>query len=827
MESKIFLNFRETKLLPYIKFRRLVISPPFIFLRVSLIFLSLVFLFIFISRFFNINNLFSVKILNPFFVLAWLYLIFEIYLFNLSLKKPYFKVLTVQNNFSDCFTFSALELINSSLLDNDKVSSFSFLRKISSKILGKFVFEKAGLNLEQILKNVKEDSFYDLEQLLSFAFVNAKNEGSNYVSDSNLLYAAFEIDQNLQKAIFDAEIRLSDLQNIIFWYKAAFLEKKSFIENLFVGAGISEEWSSGYTLTTEKFGSDITQALSKKQINPFVVGREKEISQMEKILSKSERSNVILVGPAGVGKSSIVYGFARKSSQGATLPNLRYFRVLYLDVGALIAGTQNRGEIEERLKKILVEVQTAGNVILYLDEIQNLAGALIADRPIDLTGLMVDTLSSSHVHVIASTTPVNFRRYIEPRSSFLEFFEKMDILELSKDETIRALEKVSLQLEERFPISITYKAIISAVELSNLYIQGKVLPGKAIDLLEESSADVVNEGKKVLEKEEIEKLITCKTGVPVGKAKNQEGKTLLGLEELLHKSVIGQDEAIKAVSDALRRARVMVRKKERPIGSFLFLGPTGVGKTQTAKTIAAAYFGSENSMIRLDMSEFSQSNSSDLLIGSQYGSQSGQLTEAVKSKPYSLILLDELEKAHRDVLNLFLQVFDDGRLVDAQAAIINFSETIIIATSNAGSELIRESVKKNVALGKLKTELLEFLQKERIFTPEFLNRFDEIIVFKPLTTQELIEVAKIELGELENRLQVKDISFEISPKALAFVANLGYDPVYGARPLRRVIQDTLEAQIAKLILAEKLKRGERVIVDIPNGKTLEFNVKMI
>ena len=827
MEPKIFLNFKETKLLPYVKFKRLVISPPFIFLRVGLIFLSLVLLFVFFSRFFNVNNLFSVKILNPFFVLAWLYLIFEIYLFNLSSKKPFLKVSNVQNNFSDCFTFSALELINSSLLDNDKVSSFSFFRKISAKTLGKFVFEKAGLNLEQILKNVKKDSFYNLEQLLSFAFVNAKNEGINSVSESNLLYAAFEIDQNLQEAIFDAEIRLNDLQNIIFWYESAYLEKKSFAENLFVGAGIGEEWSSGYTLATEKYGSDITQALNKKQISPFVVGREREISQMEKILSKSERSNVILVGQAGVGKSSIVYGLARKSSQGATLPNLRYFRVLYLDVGALIAGTQNRGEIEERLKKVLVEIQSAGNVILYLDEIQNLAGAQIADRPIDLTGLMIDTLSSSRVHVIAATTPVNFRRYIEPRPSFLEFFEKMDVLELSKDQTIRVLEKVSSQLEEKFPISITYEAIVSAVELSNLYIQGKVLPGKAIDLLEESCTDCVNEGRKVLEKEDIEKLITRKTGVPVGKTKKEEEKILLGLEELLHKRVVGQDEAINAVSDALRRARVMVRKKERPIGSFLFLGPTGVGKTQTAKTIAAAYFGSENSMVRLDMSEFSQSNSSDLLIGSSDGTQAGQLTEGVRSKPYSLILLDELEKAHRDVLNLFLQVFDEGRLVNAQGTVINFSETIIIATSNAGSELIRESVKKNIAIGKLKIELLDFLQKERIFTPEFLNRFDEIVVYKPLTTQELLEVAKIELEELEKRLQVKDINFEVSPKALAFVANLGYDPVYGARPLRRVIQDTLEAQIAKLILTEKLKRGEKVIVDISDGKTLEYNVKII
>jgi len=508
------------------------------------------------------------------------------------------------------------------------------------------------------------------------------------------------------------------------------------------------------------------------------------------------------------------------------LPNLRYLRVLYLDIGALIAGTQNRGEIEERFKRVMSEIQSAGNVILYIDEIQNLAGAQVADRPIDLTGLAVEALSSSRIHVISSVTTANFRRYIETRPTFLELFEKMDVIELSKNETIRALEKISLHLEKQFKITITYKAIVEAVNLSNTYIQGKVLPGKAIDLLEESCTNAATAGKRVLEKDEIEKSITAKTGIPVGRAKKEEGKVLLGLEDVLHKRVVGQEEAIKAVADALRRARVMVREKERPIGTFLFLGPTGVGKTQTAKTIASTYFGSETSMVRLDMSEFSQGDSIDLLIGSKNGNQAGQLTEAVKRKPYTLILLDELEKANRDVLNLFLQVFDDGRIVDVDGAVVKFSETIIIATSNAGSELIRERIQKNVLIPQLKTELLEYLQREKIFSPEFLNRFDEVVVFKPLTLLEIVKVAQIELSELEIRLEAKDIGFEITPRALDFVAKAGYNPVYGARPLKRVIQDSLEAQIAKLILSESLKRGQRVSVDVSQNKSLSFSVKI-
>lgn len=825
MENKnLTVDFEKTKLLPYVLAKRLFTSPVFAIIRICGTTISIFLVFLFLARLSNLLPSFEIKILNPVFLAAYLYLIFEAYLlFGLSAKIPGEKVATVSQNMADTISFAGLDTMLSSSDGKDNFYPERFISKIADHNLGKFVFLKANLDQKIILSTIPKETVYTFGQIIPYAFSCAKEEGKENIGVSDILYATFCLDKNLQKVLFEAEVELSDLLNIIFWYDATFLgEEKKLSNTLFVGAGIGEAWAYGYTLATDKYGSDITAKLAKQEIDPFVVGRDAEIEALEKVLSRSERANAILIGPAGVGKTSIIYGLAKKSSKGATLPILSYNRILYLDIGSLIAGAQDRGEIESRLKQVLNEAKSAGNVILYIDEIQNMAGAQVAERPVDLTGLMIETLRSSKIHIIAAATAGNYRRYIETRPAFRDMFEKMDIVELSKNDTIRALERISPLLEKRFRISITYKAITETVELSNNYLQGKVLPGKAIDLLEEASSNLGS--KKILEKPDIEKLITQKTKIPVGRTKKDEGKILLNLEQVLHKRVIGQDEAVKAVSDALRRARVMVREKGKPIGNFLFLGPTGVGKTQTAKTLASSYFGSENSMIRLDMTEFSQSGSVELLVGSQ--NTPGQLTEAVKGKPYALILLDELEKAHKDVLNLFLQVFDDGRLVDSDGNVINFSQTIIIATSNAGSELIRQKIKSNEEISKIRGELLDYLQSEKIFTPEFLNRFDEIVVFKPLAEKDLQEVSKVLLSELSTRLRQKEINLEMTDRSLSLLSKLGYDPVYGARPLRRVIQDQLEAQIAKLILADSLKRGQTVVVDAEGANSFSFNVKI-
>jgi len=835
-QSNQKFDWRACRLYPFAKFKKFLDQTPFQFLRITISILAVAVILLFFWRLAipGAAEFLSSSFFELLLIIAFFDLIFESYLaFGLAKLKPRLKIETKNEGKISLLDFLSLEsllLLFSSFADDKKrqINTKAFLTSVFARQLGQFVFSKIGFDGPKVLSSINKEASYDLTSLLSLAHDNAQEEQKDSIEPSNLLYGAFCLDQILQKALFEAEVEFADLKNIIFWHDAKVAEsQKSFGETLFLGSGIGQDWAFGYTLLAEKFGSDLTGQLTKKQINAFIVGREREIDEIEKILTKSNQANVLLVGPAGVGKNSTVLGLARKMLLGQTPAAIAYFRVLSLDVGSLIAGATGRGEIEERLKRVLSEVRSAGNVVLFIDEAQNLAGGLVVDRPIDLTGLLVETLSSPRVHVIVAVTPGNLRRYIESRPAFYNLFEKVELLELSKTESIRALEKISFDLENRYQLIITYKAIQAAVELSNFYIQDKVLPGKAIDLLESACSLAKSSGKKSLSKEEVESLITQKTKIPVGKIRKEEEKLLLNLEDVLHREVIDQNEAIIVVADALRRSRTMIRQQNRPIGNFLFLGPTGVGKTQTAKTLAASYFGSQNSMVRFDMTEFAQAKSVDLLIGSPSssgGEVGGQLTEAVKNRPYCLILLDELEKAHQEVLNLFLQVFDDGRLVDSGGNVINFAQTIIIATSNAGSELIRERLKANLPLVKIKDELLEFLQKEQIFHPEFLNRFDEIVVFKPLSPKEIEEVTLILLTELKARLAKQDVGLEISSKALAYLARAGYDPVYGARPLRRVIQDKLESPLAKFLLAEKLKRGQTIIADEQAG-FLNFSLK--
>lgn len=815
------------------KFKKLINTPTILALR--LIFTSLAILSVIIA-FLNLGAvdlpvIFTRSLLNLLLVFAYFYLIFEAYyFFGLLSQKPKTTVShqaqNSQPNVTETLSLASQELITGSQIGTG-VDGSKLLKKMIASQLGHFVLTKADLDPNGVVGQINSKSVYDLDTLFSVAFENAKEEGQDYIEPSNLFFAVTTLDQTFKKLLFEKEVEFEDLKNIIFWYDVwRKQQQKSLSKSLLENPGIGADWSFGFTLSIEKFGRDLTSSIVKKKLNLFLQGRDREISQVEKILVKSKRANVLLVGPAGVGKTSIVYGLAKRALRGQTQREIRYFRVLSLDIGTLIAGTKDRGEIEERLRQILHEVRSAGNVILFIDEVQNVAGGLIVDRPVDLTGLLIETLSSPKVHLVATVTPANLRRYLEARPTFYDLFEKVEVVELSKRESVRVLSEIASLQEADLKITIPYKTIVTAVELSYLYLKDSVLPGKAINLLEEAAVSAKSNGEKVLSKEVIEKLITQKTKVPVGKLQEQEEGKLLGLEEVLHQRVVDQDQAITAVANALRRSRTMVRQQNRPIGTFLFLGPTGVGKTQTAKTLAASYFGAENTMLRFDMSEFANPNGVDLLIGALQGNTQapGQLTEAVKNRPFALILLDELEKADRQVLNLFLQVFDDGRLVDVDGKVINFFQTIIIATSNAGSELIRERIRQQKPIERIKIELLEFLQKEQIFPPEFLNRFDEVVVFKPLTLKETEEVTIMLVGELDLRLKKQDLSLELLPKAQSLLAKIGYDPVYGARPLRRAIQDQIESPLAKFILSHQIKRGQTLVVD-EQKEVFTFSVK--
>ncbi len=696
-----------------------------------------------------------------------------------------------------------------------------------------WVCQKAGLDLDKLIDGAKGEltrrdksaANQNFEKVIAQAADFARLEGASLIGRLDLLVGLFAVDPFLVKAIFDIELKLADFQNICFWFRHLKAESPKFTDFLDLSrlnrfAGLGYQWAAGYTLTLRQFATDLTATTSKGDYH--LVGRDKEVATIEQILARDSRANVLLIGEPGVGKTSVVQKFALRSIAGKSLPPVRFKRVLLLEAGNLLSGVVNVGQIEERMGAILEEAQHAGNVVLYIEELQNITGAVIGTDVVDLSAILLPALQGDKLRIIAAVTPANYRRFVEVRPALDSAFTKVQIEPATANEAIRVLEEVVPKLERRHGIQITYLALKRIVELSDRYLPDRYLPGKAIDFLDELCVAAEAKGENILRPSAVEAMLTAKIGVPVATATEEERKKLLNLEKILHRRVIGQDEAIVAVANALRRARAGVRESRRPIGSFLFLGPTGVGKTETAKAVAEAFFNSERSMIRLDMSEFQHPDSVFGIIGSVKDSaQSGYLTQAIRENPYTLVLLDELEKAHPKIMELFLQILDEGRLTDANGRVANFTNSIIIATSNAGAEQIREAILAKIPMNQLKERLIDYLQKQQIFKPEFLNRFDDIVLFKPLTIDEVIKVVELMIGQLDERLKGKDISLLVTDEAKRKIAEAGYDPVFGARSLRRYLQERIESVLARKILAGEIKRGERVTIGVEDLQDLE------
>ena len=592
----------------------------------------------------------------------------------------------------------------------------------------------------------------NLDELMIVAYQHTHKEGGGLVSELDLLLALFEKNQILSKALFDKELKIGDLANIAFWVRGN-LRQPFWERNVqTLGNGIGELWSGGWTFETEQYTQDLSEGIVKGQIDGFLVGRKKEIGQIEEVLGRSTKRNVILLGEPGIGKASLVYNLALKSLTGQLSENLKYKRFLALDLASLLAQGGG-GELEARVKSILEELTHAGNVVVYLPQIENIVGG----AGFDISGLLVGALGEDKLQVIATSDRASYKQYIEARAAFTESFEIIDVPETTQEETIRILEGRVGELEKKHKITITFKAIVSTVELANRYLVDRVFPGKALDLLDEVASATSLSKKPVVEASDVERVLTEKTKVPVSFAKGNEAEKLLKLEEILHLRIVSQNEAISSIAESVRRARTLVRTTKRPIGVFLFLGPTGVGKTETAKALAQVYFGSESSIVRLDMSEFQEEEAINRLIGPPPGesgfASGGQLTEAVRKNPFSLVLLDEIEKAHQKVQEAFLAIFDEGRVADASGRLISFTNTIIIATSNAGAEFIREEISSGRGIGQIKPALLEKLQREGIFKPEFLNRFDDVVVYKPLEKTDVDAVTRLMLKDLESRLE--------------------------------------------------------------------------
>jgi ATP-dependent Clp protease ATP-binding subunit ClpA len=577
-------------------------------------------------------------------------------------------------------------------------------------------------------------------------------------------------------------------------------------ENLFRFKGIGKDWAYGYTNHLDNFSVEHSQP-GKGVMASHLIGREKEVEAVERVLSRSDENNVLLVGDPGTGKKSIIRRIAELSFQGKTLAPLQHKRVLELDVGSVMSGASNPSEMEDRLRMVLNEAAAAGNIILIINDFHDFIGDQAGLGKVNIAGVLLPYLNSRYLQIVALTTHEGLHRKIEKDSGLMKFFEKVEVSEPSEKNGMLILQDIVPRFESRIKIMVTYGALKEIVAKSIQYPTDVPMPERAIDLLEETMIFAATKTEdSYLLKKHVDLILSEKIKIPVGDASEEEKDKLVNLEESLHHRVIGQDEAVREISSAMRRARTEIGDKSRPVGSFLFLGPTGVGKTETAKALAESYFGNEKVMVRLDMSEYQNLNDISRLIGSPEG-EPGFLTTQIRENPYSVFLLDEIEKAHPNILNLFLQVLDEGSMTDGWGRKINFKNSIVIATSNGEAELIRQMVEQGRDPNVEKEKVMDYLQKENIFKPEFLNRFDGVIIFHPLTKRELLKVAKLMLDSLNRRLAEKKITLGITPGLLEKIVELGYNPEYGARPMRRVIQDKIEDLISKKILENSAGAG--------------------
>ncbi len=647
------------------------------------------------------------------------------------------------------------------------------------------------------------------------------------------------------------------------------------------------------TPTLDSLARDLTKLAREKRLDP-VVGRAKEVKRLIQILSRRTKNNPVLVGEPGVGKTAIAEGLAQKIINGEVPEDMQNKRLMMLDMGALVAGTKYRGEFEDRMKKIIDEIYQDGQIILFIDELHTLIGAGGAEGAIDASNILKPALARGELQTIGATTLDEYQKYIEKDSALERRFARVQVDEPTPEEAEEILRGLRPRYEEHHGVEISDDALHAAVQLSVRYINSRQLPDKAIDLMDESAAkvrldktdesselaDLQNEIANLIEEKEAairqqdfeaaarlrikEKKLTQQltevafmevkeasgyadsvtaedvatvvsqwTGVPLQQMEKKESERLLDLEKILHQRVVGQEEAVKAVARSIRRARSVLKDPNRPIGSFMFLGPTGVGKTELAKALAEAMFGSEDALVRVDMSEFMEKYSTSRLIGSPPGyvgyDEGGQLTEKIRSKPYSVILLDEVEKAHPDVFNILWQVLDDGQLTDAKGRKVDFRNTILIMTSNIGAQQIREekSVGFNVTdLTKdhqaMQKRILEELKKA--FRPEFLNRVDEPVVFQSLGEGEIHEIVKIMSKAIIKRLSNQDIQLKITPSAIDVIGKAGFDPEYGARPIRRAFQKEVEDRLSEALLSGQIHLGDKVTIGASNGSiTLNVN----
>ena len=780
--------------------------------------------------------------------------------------------------------------IASKVLENQNVSADDILNKIEELI-----------GSDEPIENIV-DFTPRTKRVVESAFIEARKLGYNFIGTEHLLIGILrEGDCVAAKILLDLNVNIPKLYNEIVKVINEGEDYNSSDNSSNNSNGGKRRGSYNQTPTLNQFGQDLTKKAEEGKLDP-VIGRKQEIERVIEILSRRTKNNPCLIGEPGVGKTAAVEGLAQKIASGDVPEILKDKRVVTLDISGMVAGAKYRGDFEERIKKALDEVKKAGDVILFIDEIHTIVGAGAAEGAIDAANILKPMLARGEIQLVGATTLNEYRKFIEKDAALERRFSPVTVNEPSEKDTIQILKGIRDKYEAHHNVKITDEAIEAAVNLSVRYVNDRFLPDKAIDLIDEASSrarlktytepDSLKELQEEIEKtknekeeavinqkfekaaelrdtekalrekfekeqskwknkntksivtiteENIAEVISSWTGIPAKKITEDENEKLKNLEKELHKRVIGQNEAVEAVAKAIRRSRVGLKDPKRPIGSFLFLGPTGVGKTELSKALAEVLFGDENAMIRLDMSEFMEPHSVSKLIGAPPGyvgfDDGGQLTEKIRRKPYSVILFDEIEKAHPDVMNMLLQILEDGRLTDSQGRTVNFKNTVIIMTSNLGARLITDrkqlgftnssnlsntSNEENKSIDvqkeyeETKKEVMAELKKE--LRPEFINRIDEIIVFHKLNDNEIGQIIDIMLKEVVNRLKEQKYDIELEPEVKKMVAKEGIDKNFGARPLRRTIQNLVEDKLAEEILDGKLNKGKLAKFTVKEGK---------